>query len=102
MGVTLPQEVEAQPRYTLSGSGVRLAQSGVGLVLGGLSEVFAALQAGTLIMPFGKKSVLPSLYTHKLIWIRERPLSPLQRGFRDWIAEKAEADRRLMRRLFEL
>ena len=102
MGVTLPQEVEAQPRYTLSGSGVRLAQSGVGLVLGGLSEVFAALQAGTLIMPFGKKSVLPSLYTHKLIWIRERPLSPLQRGFRDWISEKAEADRRLMRQLFEL
>lgn len=102
MGVALPQGVEAQPRYTLSGSGVRVAQSGVGLVLGGLSEVFAALQAGTLIMPFGKKSVFPSRYKHKLIWLRDRRLGPVQRGFRDWIGEKAEADRRLMRQLFDL
>ncbi len=101
MGVALPQGLEAQPRYSLSGSGVRLAQSGVGLVLGGLSEVFAALKAGTLIMPFGKKSVFPSLYTHKLIWIRGRRLGAVQRGFRDWIADKAEADRRLMRQIFD-
>lgn len=102
MGVPIDEAQSAQPRYALTGSGVRLAHSGVGLVLGGLSEIFASLAQGSLIMPFGQKSVFPGAYEHKLIWVEGRRFGPVQRGFRDWIAEKAQADRRMMAELFGL
>lgn len=90
------------PSYKFTGSGLRLAQSGVGLVLGGLSEVFAALETGALIMPFGKKSVIPGRYAHKLIWKSGRRFGPVQRDFRNWIGEKAKADHQVMTRVFGL
>ncbi len=102
MGVPSSGATGPQPRYELVGSGVRLASSGVGLVLGGLSEVYGALDEGRLIMPFGKASVLPGQYAHKLIWPADRRLGPIQRKFCDWIDEKAKSDRALMQRIFGL
>ena len=102
MGVPIDEAQSAQPRYALTGSGVRLAHSGVGLVLGGLSEIFASVAQGTLIMPFGQDSVFPASYEHKLIWVDGRRFGPVQRGFRDWVVDRAQADRRVMSELFGL
>lgn len=90
------------PRYTLSGSGVRLARAGFGLVLAGLSEVLHALAEGELIMPFGKETVVKASYWHRLVWRRDRRLSAVQRDFRDWISERAAMDRETMARLFDV
>uniref|UniRef100_UPI003B5165A4 LysR substrate-binding domain-containing protein n=1 Tax=Roseovarius indicus TaxID=540747 RepID=UPI003B5165A4 len=102
MGAPVDISQETQPRYALTGSGVRLAHSGVGLVLGGLSEIFASLARGTLIMPFGQRSVFPGAYEHKLIWIDGQRFGPVQRAFRDWVVEKAREDRRVMAEVFGL
>lgn len=93
-------EGAAVPQVALSGSGLRLARSGIGLVLGGLSEVLHAVAEGTLVMPLGRGSVVPARYWHRLIWLKERRLGPEQRAVRDWIAEHAGADRARMRALF--
>jgi len=100
MGVPISQVKQAQPKYELTGSSVRLAMSGVGLVLGGLSEIFPALQHGNLVMPFGKKSVFKASYEHKLIWVKGRRLGPVQKRFRDWVSARAAEDRVLMDQLF--
>ena len=102
-GVPLDDPAPSQasaPQVALSGSGLRLARSGIGLVLGGLSEVLHAIDDGTLVMPLGPASVVPASYWHRLIWLRDRSLGPDQRAIRDWIAEHAALDRALMRRLF--
>lgn len=90
----------AVPQVVLSGSGLRLARSGIGMVLGGLSEVLHAVEDGTLTMPLGRASVVAASYWHRLIWLRERRLGPDQRAVRDWIAEHAEYDRARMRARF--
>jgi molybdate transport repressor ModE-like protein len=41
------------PHVALSGSSLRLARFGLGLVLGGLSEVLHAVDDGSLVMPLG-------------------------------------------------
>jgi DNA-binding transcriptional LysR family regulator len=88
------------PQVALAASSLRLARSGIGLVLGGLSEVLHAVDDGTLLMPLGQPSVLPASYWHRLIWLKERRLGPDQRAVRDWIAEHAAADRKRIRELF--
>ena len=88
------------PQVALSGSSLRLARSGIGLVLGGLSEVLHAVNDGALVMPLGRPSVVPARYWHRLIWLKDRRLGPDQRAVRDWIAEHAAADRTRMRRIF--
>lgn len=88
------------PQVALSGSGLRLARSGIGLVLGGLSEVLHAVDDGALVMPLGLPSVVPASYWHRLIWLNDRRLGPDQRAVRDWIAEHASADRARMRTIF--
>jgi DNA-binding transcriptional LysR family regulator len=98
-GVPLPTPRTA-PRLALSGSGLRLARSGIGLVLGGLSEIFHAVEDGTLVTPLGRASVVPASYWHRLIWLKERRLGPDQRAVRDWIAGHAETDRARMRQIF--
>ncbi len=97
----IPLEREAQAAgLTLSGSGIRIAQSGIGLVLGGLSECFHAIEAGRLVMPFGADAVAWGRYWHQLIWRKGRRLGPVQRAFRDWATERAVGDRAVMTRLF--
>lgn len=99
IGIPLEREVQVAA-LTLSGSGIRIAQSGIGLVLGGLSECFHAIEAGRLVMPFGAGSVAWGRYWHQLIWRKERRLGPVQRAFRDWATDRARADRAVMARLF--
>ena len=98
------EEAEASPapvpQVALSGSSLRLARFGIGLVLGGLSEILHAVDDGTLVMPLGRASVLPASYWHRLIWLKERRLGPDQRAVRDWIAEHAATDRKRMQELF--
>lgn len=100
MGLPAEAEDNAAPRYELTATGVRLALGGFGLVLGGLSDVFAAVADGSLVMPFGRKSVVHGSYAHCLVWRRDARLGPVQRDFRDWITAKAAADRELLARLF--
>lgn len=88
------------PQIAVSGSSLRLARFGIGLVLGGLSENLHALDDGTLVMPLGRPSVVPASYWHRLIWLKERRLGPDQRAVRDWIAEHATTDRTRMQDLF--
>lgn len=88
------------PQIALSGSSLRLARFGIGLVLGGISEVFQAIDDGTLVMPLGRSSIVPARYWHRLLWLNERRLSPEQCAVRDWIAECAVADRARIREIF--
>ena len=88
--------------FTLTGSGLRIAQLGTGLVLGGLSETFNALADGRLIMPFGTGSVVKGAYWHRLVWPKNRRLGKLQRSFRDWAIDRAAQDRAVMKRVFDL
>lgn len=93
--------VEA-PRFSLSGSGLRVAMSGIGLVLGGLSEAFAEVAEGHLVMPMGQGSVVPASYWHRLVWPSARRHGPVQRRFRAWITDRSAEDRAVMSRLFGL
>ena len=88
------------PRFALKGSGARIARAGIGLVLGGLSDVVHSVESGALVMPFGVGSVVPAEYWHRLLWYEQRPLGPVQRKFRDWIGARAADDHAKMRILF--
>ncbi|WP_300530566.1 LysR substrate-binding domain-containing protein [uncultured Mameliella sp.] len=88
------------PRFALKGSGARIARAGIGLVLGGLSDVVHSVESGALVMPFGLGSVVPAEYWHRLLWYEKRPLGPVQRKFRDWIGARAADDHAKMRILF--
>lgn len=97
IGIDVASDV---PQFALAASGSRIARAGIGLVLGGLSDVMHAVAEGDLVMPFGKDSIVPATYWHRLLWYEKRPLGPLQRRFRDWITERAAGDRATMRDLF--
>jgi LysR family glycine cleavage system transcriptional activator len=79
-------------------SGLQIAAGGQGLVLSGITEAFHFLKQGTIVAPFGTSMSYPTSYLYRLVSIKGRSLSPLQRRFRDWIIEtakkfKVEADR---------
>jgi LysR family glycine cleavage system transcriptional activator/LysR family transcriptional regulator of beta-lactamase len=88
-------------RFTLTGSGMRVAMSGMGLVLGGWSDVLHELDQGHLVMPLGRRSAVGAGFWHRLIWPAERPMGPTKRTFCRWMGDRAEADRRIMRRVFD-
>lgn len=88
------------PQVALSGSGLKLARSGIGLVLGGLSEILYAVEDGSLVFPLGHRSIVPSSYWHRLIWLKERRLGPAQQSVRDWVEGFAARDRERMDNLF--
>ncbi|MCR9150199.1 MAG: LysR substrate-binding domain-containing protein [Rhodobacteraceae bacterium] len=88
-----PDDGQAQ-QVSAGFGGLRFAQAGLGLTLSALVDSFDALRRGDLVLPFGPDRVLTSAYSYRLIWLKDRRLSPLQRLFRDWIAGrgKAQAD----------
>jgi DNA-binding transcriptional LysR family regulator len=90
----------AAAQVALLASGSRIAKAGIGLVLGGMSEVVDAVAAGELILPFGPGSAIPASYWHRLVWLKSRRLGPAQRTLRDWILERAAEDRALMGSVF--
>ncbi|MEJ2122622.1 MAG: LysR substrate-binding domain-containing protein [Alphaproteobacteria bacterium] len=66
-------------------SGIHAAIAGQGLVLAGITEAFHALKAGQLIAPFGMKKLYQTGYKYRLVSVKSRNFSPLQRRFRDWV-----------------
>ncbi len=98
-GIRLPQD-EAAQRFVLQASGARIARSGIGLVLGGLSDILDSVAAGHLVFPFGPDSILPASYWHRIAWREGRRFGPVQREVRDWIVARSAEDRDLMRRVF--
>lgn len=83
------------PYVSRFSSGLRVAQTGLGMVLGGIVEAYPLLRDGVLVMPFGPQSALPTGaehgYLYRLVWRRGGRLMPVQRVFRDWIGERAAA-----------
>lgn len=66
-------------------SGIQAAIAGQGLVLAGITEAFYALKAGQLIAPFGMNKLYRTGYRYRLVSVKSRNFSPLQRRFRDWV-----------------
>jgi len=81
-----------QARQVSTGSsGLQLARAGLGLVLCAMVDSFDAIRCGDLVLPFGPGSVMQTAYWYRLVWLRDRRLGPVQRRFRDWIAERGRA-----------
>lgn len=68
--------------------GPRVAQAGLALVLCGLVEARHAMAEGSLVAPFGPGSVVVTRYHYRLVWLRDRRLTPVQRRFRDWVVDR--------------
>ncbi|MBD1546232.1 LysR substrate-binding domain-containing protein [Roseibium aggregatum] len=81
-------------RFSRISSGLNAAIAGQGLVLCGVIEAYDAIMAGTLEMPFGPARSVPAGYRYRLLWVRGRPLSPMQVRFRSWVQDLAEKFRR--------
>ncbi len=90
--VDLPKNVGKQ---SVSGGagGLTLVSTGVAMGLSALIDSFAALQKGDLVAPFGKQKIVRTAYSYKLLWMRGRRLTPIQKQFRDWIADRAAQQR---------
>ena len=71
-------------------SGLQPAISGQGLVLCGIVECFHAIQSGLLVAPFGIRNTYATSYRYRLIQLRSRNMTEIQRSFRSWIIECAE------------
>lgn len=71
-------------------SGLQAALAGQGLVLCGVTEAFNALREGRLVMPFGPELNCPTGYQYRLVSLRGRSLTKLQRAFQKWVIETAE------------
>ncbi|MEK6217464.1 MAG: hypothetical protein N2B03_09660, partial [Boseongicola sp.] len=70
-------------------SGYRVAPSGEGLVLCGLTESFNDLKEGRVVAPLGPAFVTQFSYGYRPIWPAGRTLTCPMQGFRKWLAEKS-------------
>jgi LysR family glycine cleavage system transcriptional activator len=86
-------------RITQLSSGLQAAITGQGLVLCGVTEAYNAIKVGQLVMPFGPQLNCPTGYQYRLVSLRRRSLTALQRRFRKWIIETAEEFRSSVRAL---
>jgi LysR family glycine cleavage system transcriptional activator len=84
-----PGDMEKGLRFTKISHGLQVAKSGLGLALGGLLEISAALQEGSIILPFDPKFGCPSVFKYRLVSVRGRRQSSAHRQFRDWIQKQA-------------
>jgi len=71
-------------------SGYRVALSGEGLVLCGLTESFNDLKEGRLVAPLGPELVAQFSYGYRLVWPAGRALTRPMRLFRRWILGERE------------
>lgn len=94
-----PDHLNHGVRYSRVGSGLQSAIAGQGLVLCGLVEAYNAISSGRLILPFGPSLRCRTGFVYRLLWVRGKPMSPLQDLFRDWILEKSAAYDRAASRL---
>lgn len=84
-----PEPLKQGVRYMQLGSGLQAALSGQGLVLCGVTEAFASIHQGRLVMPFGAALRCPTSYEYRLVWLLDRRLTKLQCDFRDWLSSTA-------------
>ena len=90
--------LEAGVRISQVSSGLQVAAAGQGLVLSGVTEAFHALKEGIVVTPFGTSMSYPTSFSYRLVSVRGRDLSSVQRRFRDWVIQtgrqfKSEAER---------
>jgi LysR family glycine cleavage system transcriptional activator len=71
-------------------SGYRVALSGDGLLLCGLTESFNDLLEGRLVAPLGSDFVTQFSFGYRLVWPAGRTLTRPMRNFRDWILEERD------------
>lgn len=76
-------------RFSKISSGLQTAIAGHGLVLCGLTEAYDSIAGGLLTTPFGMSKHVPTEYSYRLVSVSGRPMSQLQRRFRDWVIEMA-------------
>ena len=98
-----PFNSEAYPNHTfaklgtksvvqyLKPLGYRVALSGKGLVLCGLTESFNDLRDGRLIAPLGPRRTGQLTYGYRLVWPAGRTLTMPVRRFHDWVRAECEA-----------
>lgn len=87
------EPAEGGVHYQRFSSGLQAALSGQGLVLCGVTEAFAALDEGRLVMPFGPGMASRTGYAYRLLSLPGAGMTPLQRRFRRWVGETAAAFR---------
>ncbi|MCK5603691.1 LysR family transcriptional regulator [Candidatus Pacearchaeota archaeon] len=80
----------AGPQFSRLSSGLRVAKSGLGLVLCGMIECFNSLRDGSLIMPFGPETACRTEYSYRLLSARSRTLTKVQKQFKIWVEEQAK------------
>ena len=80
------QKLDAGPLQMISG--YRIALTGEGLVLCGLTESFNDLVDGRLVAPLGPKYVTQFSYGYRLVWPAGRTLTRPMRQFREWLLEE--------------
>ncbi|MFC1680426.1 LysR substrate-binding domain-containing protein [Pseudomonadota bacterium] len=85
--------IQTGPQFTKLGSGLQAAISGHGLVLCGVTEAYNAIERGLVVIPFGPTRNCPTGYKYRLLSVRGRSHSELQKQFKDWIIEIAEGFR---------
>ena len=80
-----PDHLRHGVQFSKVSSGLQSAIAGQGLVLCGLVEAFEALSAGRLVAPFGPSMNCPTEGLYRLLWVRDRQMTALQRDFHDWL-----------------
>lgn len=90
--------LDAGVRISQVSSGLQVAAAGQGLVLSGVTEAFHSLKEGIVVAPFGTSMSYPTSYLYRLVSVRGRDLSSLQRRFREWVIQtsaefKSEVER---------
>lgn len=81
---------------------MRMARSGLAIVLGGFYEVIDDLMSEKLVMPFGKERVIRIEHSFWLIWRKDRRLSATQKKFLNWITTHAAEDRQRIKGILGL
>ena len=99
-GIPLGSENDANVGYSRVASGLGLARSGSGLVIGILAGCFDAVAKGEIVFPLGPRSVVYTKHRHRLVWRTDQRLTNLQRRFRDFVDGRAKQDCILADRIF--
>ena len=82
--------IQSGPQFTKLGSGLQAAIAGYGLVLCGVTEAHNGIKSGLVVIPFGPARNCSSGYAYRLVSVRGRSHSKLQKQFRDWIIKISE------------
>ena len=91
-----PQSGQAIVEYSTA---KRMAGSGLAILLGGIHDFIEELEKGEVLLPFGPEKFMLNEHKFWLIWRKNRRLSPTQKKFVEWIADRSAEDRTRVMRL---